>query len=87
MAPEYGAYMGYFPIDGQTIEYLKKTGRDSAKVGIIEKYLHANKLFRDYKNSDNDGVKWTGDVLSLDLGSVEPSLAGPKRPHDHVPLK
>ncbi len=56
MAPEYGAYMGYFPIDGQTIEYLRKTGRDQNKIGIIEKYLQANKLFRDYKNSDNDGV-------------------------------
>ena len=87
MAPEYGAYMGYFPIDGQTIEYLRKTGRDPQKISTIERYLQSNKLFRDYRNSDNDGVKWTGDVLTLDLSSIEPSLAGPKRPHDHVPLK
>lgn len=44
-------------------------------------------MFRDFKNSDNDGIKWTGDILELNLSSVEPSLAGPKRPHDHVPLK
>lgn len=48
MAPEYGAYMGYFPIDRKTIDYLKKTGRDSNKVAVIEKYLQSNRLFRDY---------------------------------------
>lgn len=48
MAPEYGAYMGYFPIDGTTLEYLKKTGRKTENIEIIEKYLKSNGLFRDY---------------------------------------
>ncbi len=70
MAPEYGAYMGYFPVDGQTLDYLNRTGRKKENIDIIEKYLKENEMFRNYSQSNNDGVKWTGDVMELDLGSV-----------------
>ncbi|CAD8108921.1 unnamed protein product [Paramecium sonneborni] len=84
MAPEYGATMGYFPIDKKTIDYLNLTGRPESKVKQIESYLREQGLFRDYK-SGND-PHFSGEVLELDLASVQPSLSGPKRPHDRVPL-
>jgi aconitate hydratase len=81
MAPEYGATMGYFPIDERTIEYLTLTGRDKGHVQLIEKYLRQQNMFADAKQPD---PVFSGEVMHLDLGSVQPSLAGPKRPHDRV---
>jgi len=85
MAPEYGATMGYFPIDKQTIDYLNLTGRDKAQVELIEKYLREQDLFIKHDGSQKDPV-YSGDVMNLDLSSVEPSLSGPKRPHDRVSM-
>jgi len=79
MGPEYGATMGYCPIDEKTIEYLRLSGRDESSVGLVEAYAKANLLWYD------EDPEYT-DVLELDLGSVEPCLAGPKRPQDRVPL-
>jgi aconitate hydratase len=81
MAPEYGATMGYFPIDERTIEYLNLTGRDSGDVKMIETYLREQGMFADASRPD---PTYSGDVMHLDLTSVEPTLSGPKRPHDRV---
>jgi len=81
MAPEYGATMGYFPIDERTIEYLNLTGRDPNSVKLIEKYLREQNMFADKKQPVPD---FSGDVMHLDLSKVVPSLSGPKRPHDRV---
>lgn len=84
MCPEYGATIGYFPVDVKTIDYLKQTGRDPEHIKVVEEYLRRNNMFRDYKSSvDPD---FSGDVLNLDLSTVVNSVAGPKRPHDRVPL-
>lgn len=82
MAPEYGATMGYFPTDGQTLKYLEQTGRSREQLEYIKGYLEAQGLYRDYRGSD---PKFT-EVLDLDLGSVQPCIAGPKRPQDKVVL-
>jgi aconitate hydratase len=82
MCPEYGATIGYFPPDFQTMDYLKLTGREADQIKLCEEYLRANKLFVDYKNDKQ--ADFSGDVMSLDLSSIVPSLAGPKRPHDKV---
>ncbi|MBN2371488.1 MAG: aconitate hydratase AcnA [Vicinamibacteria bacterium] len=82
MAPEYGATTGFFPVDKVAIEYLRRTGRGAAAVDLVERYTKEQGLFR-----VEDGVQPEySDVLALDLGDVEPSLAGPKRPHDRVAL-
>ncbi|HEY2826574.1 MAG TPA: aconitate hydratase AcnA, partial [Pirellulales bacterium] len=84
MAPEYGATMGYFPVDAETLNYLRFTGRTKEEVDLVERYYKEQGLFR----TDDAGttpIKYTK-VLRLDLGTVEPSLAGPKRPQDRVPL-
>ena len=83
MAPEYGATMGYFPIDDRTIEYLNLTGRDSGHVQLIEKYLRQQGMFVKHDGSQADPT-YSGDIMHLDLASVEPALSGPKRPHDRV---
>jgi len=83
MAPEYGATMGYFPIDGRTMEYLRTTGRDESHVQLIEKYLREQDLFVKYDGSQAD-PNYSGEVMQLDLSSVQGSLSGPKRPHDRV---
>jgi aconitate hydratase len=83
MAPEYGATMGYFPIDYRTIEYLRLTGRDEGHVQLIEKYLRQQGMFVTYDGSQEDPV-YSGETMHLDLASVQGSLAGPKRPHDRV---
>lgn len=83
MAPEYGATMGYFPIDDRTIEYLNLTARDSGHVQLIEKYLKQQGMFVKHDGSQPD-PNYSGDIMELDLASVEPGLSGPKRPHDHV---
>jgi aconitate hydratase len=82
MAPEYGATMGFFPIDSETLLFLRGTGRTQQEVELVERYTKAQGLFRTDESSPPEYTK----KLSLDLGSVEPSLAGPKRPQDRVPL-
>ena len=81
MAPEYGATCGFFPIDGDTIAYLKATGRDEARITLVERYAKAQGLWR-----EPDAEPEYTERLELDLGAVEPSLAGPKRPQDRVSL-
>ncbi len=81
MAPEYGATCGFFPIDKETCRYLRFTGRDEARVDLVEAYCKANGFWR----SDDDDLVFT-DTLELDLSAVEPALAGPKRPQDRVLL-
>ncbi|PON68728.1 Aconitase/Iron-responsive element-binding protein [Parasponia andersonii] len=85
MSPEYGATMGFFPVDHVTLQYLKLTGRSDETVAMIEAYLRANKLFVDYSEPQQERVY--SSYLQLDLADVEPCISGPKRPHDHVPLK
>ncbi|MEQ8639184.1 MAG: aconitate hydratase AcnA [Alphaproteobacteria bacterium] len=81
MAPEYGATCGFFPTDDETLAYLRFSGRDDATVALVEAYARAQGLWRE------DAVEAVfTDVLDLDLASVEPSLAGPKRPQDRVAL-
>jgi aconitate hydratase len=82
MAPEYGATMGYFPVDEETLRYMRLTGRSNEIVDRTEAYLRAQGLFRD---SNSPEPEFT-DTLELDLGTVVPSLAGPKRPQDRVAL-
>jgi len=82
MAPEYGATMGFFPIDAETLAYLRLTGRDNAQVELVERYMKEQGLFR----TDAAPIPEFTKRLALDLGSVVPSLAGPKRPQDRVPL-
>jgi len=83
MAPEYGATCGFFPTDEETLRYLRNTGRTEEEVDLVERYMKEQGLFR---TRDSAEPVFT-DTLELDLGTVEPSLAGPKRPHDRVPLK
>jgi aconitate hydratase len=82
MSPEYGATCGFFPIDAETLRYLKGTARKPARVALVEKYAKAQGLFRTKKSEEPVFT----DKLSLDLGSVVPSLAGPRRPQDRVSL-
>ncbi len=82
MAPEYGATMGFFPVDERTIEYFRGTGRTRAEIEAFEAYFRAQKLFGVPKAGDIDYSQ----VVSLDLGTVAPSLAGPKRPQDRIEL-
>ncbi|MES2089866.1 MAG: aconitase family protein, partial [Pseudomonadota bacterium] len=82
MAPEYGATMGFFPVDDKTIEYFKGTGRKNSEIEAFEAYFKAQALY---------GIPQAGDidyssVVTLDLGTVTPSLAGPKRPQDRIEL-
>ncbi len=82
MSPEYGATMGFFPVDSETLTYLRLTGRSEHQVRLVESYSKAQGLFR--TDATPDPV--FADTIALDLGSVVPSLAGPKRPQDRVPL-
>jgi aconitate hydratase len=82
MAPEYGATCGFFPVDAETLRYLSFTGRDPHRVKLVEAYAKAQGTWRDASTPD----PLFTDSLELDLSSVEPSLAGPKRPQDRVPL-
>jgi aconitate hydratase len=82
MAPEYGATMGFFPIDAETLTYLRRTGRTEAEVHLVEHYAKEQQLFR----TDEGTAPTYTQVLRLDLATVEPSLAGPKRPQDRVSL-
>lgn len=82
MAPEYGATMGFFPVDGVTLDYLRQTGRSDAQVQLVERYSKEQGLFR---TDDGPKLQYTK-TMALDLGTVEPSLAGPKRPQDRIRL-
>src|SRR5437762_1704895 len=83
MAPEYGATIGFFPIDAETLTYLRLSGRDPALIALVEAYARAQGLFRTADTPD----PVFSDRLELDLGTVQPSLAGPRRPQDRVPLR
>jgi aconitate hydratase len=83
MAPEFGSTCGIFPIDEETIRYLELTGRPQEQIALVEAYARAQGMWRTNGMCEADYT----DVLELDLATVEPSLAGPKRPQDRVPLK
>ena len=82
MAPEYGATMGFFPVDEKTIEYFKGTGRTTAEIEAFEAYFRAQGLFGAPRTGEVDYTR----IVTLDLGTVAPSLAGPKRPQDRIEL-
>jgi aconitate hydratase len=82
MAPEYGATMGFFPVDNSTLDYLRLTGRTDEEIELVERYTKEQMLFREKGSSPPEFT----DTLELDISTVEPSLAGPKRPHDRVSL-
>ena len=79
MAPEYGATCGFFPVDEETLKYLKLSGRDKETIELVEKYSKAQGLWA------SEGIEFT-DTLSLDISTVVPSISGPKRPQDKVLL-
>ncbi len=83
MAPEYGATVGFFPVDDEALRYLRLTGRDPRHVDLVERYLKAQGLFLTAQTP----MPTFDAILALDLGTVETSLAGPRRPHDRVPLR
>jgi aconitate hydratase len=83
MAPEYGATCGFFPIDAQTIDYLRLSGRSEENIALVEAYCKAQGMWRD----DSSPVASFSATLQLDMATVEPNLAGPKRPQDRVPVK
>src|SRR5690606_8675323 len=83
MSPEYGATCGFFPVDSETLAYLRTTGRDEEQVALVEAYCRAQGMFRTRATKDPVFT----DTLALDLADVVPSIAGPKRPQDRVPLK
>ncbi|MCW9041932.1 MAG: aconitate hydratase AcnA [Pseudopelagicola sp.] len=81
MAPEYGATCGFFPVDNETLRYLRNTGRDEDRIALVEAYAKENGFWRD---AEYDPI-YT-DTLHLDMGSIVPAISGPKRPQDYVPL-
>ena len=83
MAPEYGATMGFFPVDSETLAYLRFTGRSAERIALVEAYTKLQGIFR----TDQTPDPIYSDSLELDLAKVEPTLAGPKRPQDRVPLR
>lgn len=82
MAPEYGATIGFFPVDSETVNYLKRTGRNELQLEIVERYCREQKLFRETDSSD---PKYHNSI-ELDLSTIQPSLAGPLRPQDRIPF-
>ncbi|MDB4053551.1 aconitate hydratase AcnA [Octadecabacter sp.] len=81
MAPEYGATCGFFPIDGETLRYLRNTGRDEDRIALVEAYAKANGMWR----GDDYAPVYTS-TLELDMGTIVPAISGPKRPQDYVAL-
>ena len=82
MCPEYGATVGFFPVDDETLNYLRFTGRSDEQVALVEAYCREQQLFRTDETPDPE----YSDLLEVELGSIEPSLAGPKRPQDRIGL-
>ncbi len=82
MAPEYGATMGFFPVDHETLKYMQRTGRDKATIDLVEKYYKEQGLFR---TADSPTPRFSA-TLELDMSTIKPSMAGPKRPQDRVLL-
>jgi len=82
MCPEYGATVGFFPVDQRSLDYLRQTSRDEKVIRYVEKYMEAVGMLRDFNSQGQDPV--FSEVHELDLSSVVPSLSGPKRPHDRV---
>ena len=82
MAPEYGATCGFFPVDNETLKYLKVTGRDKKKIQIVEEFCKKQMLWHD-KNSNQ--IKYNK-ILEIKLNKIKPSLAGPKRPQDRIEI-
>ncbi len=83
MCPEYGATVGFFPVDAETLNYLRFTGRDEALIARVEAYCKAQSLFR----TDETPDPTYSEVLELDLSTIEPAMAGPKRPQDRISLR
>src|SRR6266516_1678880 len=83
MSPEFGATSTFFPVDGETLRYLRNTGREAELVDLVERYTRAQGLFR----TDDAPEPYFDDLLELDLGTIEPSLAGPRRPQDRVSMR
>ncbi len=83
MAPEYGATCGFFPVDHDTLDYLKATGRDADRIALVEEYSKVQGMFRETGIEDPVFT----DVLHLDISSVEPAISGPKRPQDRINLR
>jgi aconitate hydratase len=81
MAPEYGATCGFFPIDGETLRYLRQTGRDEDRIALVEAYAKANGFWR-----GDDYAPVYSSTLDLDMGTIVPAISGPKRPQDYLPL-
>tara|TARA_R110002110_G_scaffold56692_3_gene160792 strand:+ start:2175 stop:4949 length:2775 start_codon:yes stop_codon:yes gene_type:complete len=81
MAPEYGATCGFFPIDGETLRYMRTTGRDEGRIALVEAYAKENGMWR----GDDYAPIYT-DTLSLDMGTIVPAISGPKRPQDYIAL-
>ena len=81
MAPEYGATCGFFPVDGETLRYLRQTGRDEARIALVEAYAKENGLWH-----GADYAPIYSSTLELDMGSIVPAISGPKRPQDYLPL-
>ncbi|MFO1106478.1 MAG: aconitate hydratase AcnA [Amaricoccus sp.] len=81
MAPEYGATCGFFPIDGETLRYLRQTGRDEDRIALVEAYAKENGMWR-----GSDYAPVYTDTLHLDMGEIVPAISGPKRPQDYTPL-
>ncbi|XP_069679495.1 cytoplasmic aconitate hydratase-like isoform X2 [Periplaneta americana] len=84
MCPEYGATVGFFPVDDNSLAYLRQTNRDEKKIRVMEEYLKSVQMFRNYSDSSQDPV--FSEVVTLDLATVVSSVSGPKRPHDRVPV-
>ncbi|XP_054725017.1 cytoplasmic aconitate hydratase-like isoform X2 [Uloborus diversus] len=85
MCPEYGATVGFFPVDNKSILYLQQTGREEKHLSYVKKYLKTVHMYRNYNNSVQDPV--FSQVVTLDLSTVVSSVSGPKRPHDRVPVQ
>ncbi|GAB4269032.1 MAG: aconitate hydratase AcnA [Pararhodobacter sp.] len=81
MAPEYGATCGFFPIDGETLRYLRQTGRDEDRIALVEAYAKENGMWR-----GADYAPVYSSTLELDMGTIVPAISGPKRPQDYLPL-
>lgn len=82
MCPEYGATVGFFPVDNNSVAYLRQTNRSEKKIAVIEAYMRATKQLRDYSQPGQDPV--FSETVTLDLATVVSSVSGPKRPNDRV---